>query len=540
MKWIGGALSLAHSSALAGPRLGWDPRRQPCVSVITCDGESKSVSLCELFQESEGLAAIAGGTPGETVAIVEFLLAVCFAAGECPASAGEWQRWVAERRGFTGAAAWLARQSDGDWDMFDPLHPLGQNALLRESFEQSATGTAQLVIERAGDYLQFFDRHHLEDGESLSAAEAFRAVLTQHVYAPYGRGRISGEKLGPAITNLATGRLLGRIRVVALGETVGETLRLNLYPYAGEAGGLNTSWTTGSVVRRTFEAKARPRMPRNPADLHSALGRSILLEGRLDEKQGPVVDRVLIGAGEVLELDPERDMKDAVLSRTTAGLVKPLWPSPSRALWQEAHALYAAVKDRQPGLYELLWSLPYERTGMDVPYQLWAVGLIANKTLPVTWVEGCFPYAPGMAEHLYLASSRGSRIAEFLAIALRRAALVASQTVHSAKAPADEAALVARYDARWRFWADAAEPFDKLLEKVADLDPDSPTAVVVELVTEYAKDLRDMAREQLVQRLESLPPNDRGYRARARAMERYEDDVAGDNAPAEIRELVGP
>ncbi|MFC8718200.1 type I-E CRISPR-associated protein Cse1/CasA [Kitasatospora sp. NPDC057198] len=506
--------------------------------VVTCAGESVSVGLCELFERSEELASIAGGTPGEAVAVLEFLLAVCFAAGEHPASAREWRERVEGRRGFGGAAAWLAGRADGDWDLFDPERPLGQNALLRESFEDSATGVAQLVIERTGDYLQFFDRHHLEDGGSLPAAEAFRAVLTQHVYAPYGRGRISGGKLGPAVTNLATGRLLGRIRVVALGATVGETLRLNLYPHAGETGRLNTTWTTGPVARRTFGAKAVPRAPQGPADLHSALGRSILLRGRLDGRHGAVVDRVLIGAGEVLELDPVRHLTDAVLVRTTAGAEKPLWPSPSRALWQDAHALYAAVKERLPGLYALLGSLAYEHEGMDVPYRLWAVGLIANKTLPVAWVEGCFPYAPGMAEHLYLASSRGSRIAEFLAARLKRAALVASQTVHPAKAPADEAALVARYDARWRFWAAAGETFDALLDTVADLGPRRPPGAAAGPVAAYAETLLATAREQLAQRLESLPPNDRGHLARSRAVRRFEDDLAADDAPAEIRELV--
>ncbi|MEV7217187.1 type I-E CRISPR-associated protein Cse1/CasA [Kitasatospora cineracea] len=506
--------------------------------MITCEGESKSVGLCELFECSEELAAIAGRTPGETVAVVEFLLAVCFAAGEYPAGADEWRGWVEGRRHFAGVAEWLAGQADGDWDLFDPERPLGQNALLRGSFEESATGVAQLVIERTGDYLQFFDQHHLEDGESLSAAEAFRAVLTQHVYAPYGRGRISGKELGAAVTNLATGRLLGRIRVVALGATVGETLRLNLYPWQGERGRLNTSWTTGPVTRRGFGAKAVPRVPQGPADLHSALGRSILLRGRLDAERGAVVDRVLIGAGEVLELDPGRHMTDAVLHRTAAGLEKPLWPSPTRALWQDAHALYAAVKERQPGLYALLGSLKYKHDGTEVPYQLWAVGLIANKTLPVTWVEGCFPYAPGMAEHLYLASARGSRIAEFLAARLKRAALVASRTMHPAKVPADEAALAARYDARWRFWAEAGQPFYELLDTVADLGPRQSPVAAAGPVAAYAETLLEAAREQLAQRLESLPPNERGYQARSRAVNRFEDDLAADDAPAEIQELV--
>ncbi|MFJ8434758.1 type I-E CRISPR-associated protein Cse1/CasA [Kitasatospora sp. NPDC094019] len=538
---MGGDLPRTHHPVPVEQRLGWDPRREPCIPAVTSKGDVILLSLHELLHRSDDLVGIDCRTAGETVAVIEFLMAICFASRNCPATSEEWADWIRDERSLQPAAGWLMGEPDEHWDLFHPDTPLGQNSLLAVSFEESGTGTAQLVIERAGDYNQLFDHHHLEDGEPLLAADAFRAMLTQHVYGPYGRARISGDKLGSAITHMATSRLLGRIRVVPLGRTLGETLRLNLYPPpGGDPGRVNTSWTSGTVVRRTFEKRPDPRVPEGPADLHSALGRSVLLHPARAAGGAIVVDRVLIGSGETLDLDPELHLQDAVFSRTVGGELKPLWPSPTRALWQEAHALYSAVKDAQPGLYARLRSLGtrgVRRRGE--PFQLWAVGLVANKSLPVSWTDGHFPYAPAMEASLYRASRRGSRIAEYLAWSLKRAAIRASETVHSA-ARADEARQVARFDAREKFWPGAAKPFEHLLDAVIDAgydDPDTsdPEGLVEEPLRDYTRTLTDLARTHLVHRLDTLPPNQRGFLARAEALKRFDDDISHPKAPAELR-----
>ncbi|MFD7878295.1 type I-E CRISPR-associated protein Cse1/CasA [Streptomyces sp. NPDC059766] len=518
----------------AGHRLSWDPRRKPCIPTITADGATAHHSLCALLAQADELAAVDCASPGETIAVIEYLIAICFAAGTSPSSDKEWRTWIVDQHDLAPAAAWLDSQPDESWDLFHPELPLVQNSQLIGDLAESGTGTAQLVIEHAGDYNQHFDHHHLELDNPLPAADAFRATLTQHVYGPYGRARMSGTRLGAKVTNLAAGRLTGRIRVVALGKSLGETLRLNLYPSDGPADFLNTSWTTDGTDRRTFKEKPKPREPRSSADLHSALGRSVLLRPARGLGGQIVVDRVLIGAGELLELDPDRHLQDAVFKQAN-GARKPLWPSPSRALWQEAHALYSAVvSEQRTGLYARLWSLPYERKGIGAPYQMWAVGLLTNKTLPVAWTHGTYPYAPGMAGHLYRASRRGSHIAEYIADTLKNAAIVAAEIAFPAMRAADEAGQVARLDARWAFWPAAEAPFHELLDEVVDRGPEDDDPVSEPLV-DYARGLLSTARTQLLQRLDTLPPNDRNHRARARAERLFDADTSGDRAPAELR-----
>ncbi|MEV0266590.1 type I-E CRISPR-associated protein Cse1/CasA [Streptomyces sp. NPDC050617] len=519
----------------AGQRPSWDPRFKPCIPTVSTAGATAHHSLRGLFAQADDLAALDCASPGETVAVIEYLLAICFASGTCPSSDEDWRAWILDHRSLAPAAKWLADQPEESWDLFHPTEPLAQNSQLAPDLRESGTGTAQLVIEHAGDYNQHFDQHHLELDNPLPAADAFRATLTQHVYAPYGRARMSGQRLGAKVTNLAAGRLTGRIRVIALGQTLGETLRLNLYPPDGPGEPLNTSWTTAGFERRTFKEKPKPRVPRSSADLHSSLGRSVLLRPARGPHGQAMVDRVLIGAGEVLEPDPARHLQDAVYSETTNGMSKPLWPSPSRALWQQAHALYSAVRDDRTGMYARLRSLlPYGRTGPRATYQLWAVGLLANKTLPVIWTHGAYPYAPGMEAHLYRASRRGSDIAEYIARILKNAAIVAAETAFPAVRAADEAGQVARLDARYAFWPAAEDPFHELLDEVIDRGLDDDDPVSAPLVA-YALELMNTARAQLLQRLDALPFSDRNHRARARAVRLFEAAMSGERAPAELR-----
>lgn len=523
-----------------GLRPRWDPRESPCIPVLTLDDRLVEMSLVELLHDADDVRSVEGGTPGEKVAVIEFLLAVCYASGTYPESAERWPAWVDQRDALRPAAEWLARRPEDEvWDLFHPVEPLGQNALLAPFIHEHGAGPAQLVIERVGDYNQFFDHHHLEHPSPLPVAQAFRAMLTQHVYGPAGRARISGkETLGATLTNLAATRLGTRIRVIALGDSLGETLRLNLAPVAGPPGMLNRTWTAGKE-RRGFTAKPSGRAVTGPADLHSALGRSILLR---PTPAGDHVDRVLLGAGELLALTKEH-LQDAVYAKRADGTSKPLWPSATRAVWREAHALYAAVSEArsEPGgndggtLYRRLALFPAEDVAPEPGQQparrveLWAVGLVAKQTTAIAWVDGTFPFAPGLEARLYLASYRGSAVAEFVAAALYKAAYAAWRVVYPNPKPTDKNSQIARFDARGRHWEATREPFDVLMEETT-LGEDVHASL-----HEYAVTVATAARRFLAECLDPLPRNSQGAKARAAALRRFDEELTAPKAPAEIR-----
>ncbi|WP_240507495.1 type I-E CRISPR-associated protein Cse1/CasA [Streptomyces kanamyceticus] len=523
-------LSETQPSPSAAVRPRWDPRRDACLPALTSAGEHAPVSLVHALHHADELLAISAATPGETVALLEYLLAICYAADAYPATVEDWLDWIHRRVPLTEAANWLQERPDEHWDLFHPTEPLGQNALLAPYLNEHGAGPAQLVIEHVGDYNQFFDHHHLEHPTPLAADAAFRAMLTQHAYGPSGRARISGKKtLGDALTNLALGRLAGRIRVIALGETLGDTLRLNLVPTEQAPGRFNRTWTVAPEPRRGFVTKPRGRQIDGPADLHTILGRSILMRPAITREGQPAVDRVLLAAGELLEPLPHHHMQDAVYATTTSEAAKPLRPSASRALWREAHALYAAVADRDHGrdLYDRLARLPSLRLN------LWAVGLLAKQTTAVTWVSDTFPFIPGRESELRYAAKRGSVIAEYIAASLSKAAYVAWTVTYPNPKPADKAAQIARFDAQPEHWAHAQEPFHVLLEETAAAEDEDQ---VHEALVEYAHIVAAGAKGFLRNRLDSLPANSRGFRARAEAIRCLERDLTKPAAPDELTE----
>jgi CRISPR system Cascade subunit CasA len=500
--------------------------------VVTTSGEHTAVSLSDALRRADDLHAVACTTAGENVALLEYLLAICYVSGTFPRTTDDWISRVEDSTSLADAADWLDDRPDDHWDLFHPDDPLGQNSLLSPYLDGHGAGPAQLVIEHAGDYNQFFDHHHLEHPVPLPADAAFRAMLTQHAYGPGGRARISGKAtLGPALTNLAAGRLGSRIRVIVLGTTLGDTLRLNLAPTDGDPGRFNRTWTVSPIPRREFKAKPPGRQVDGPADLHSVLGRSILMRPTVTE-DGPAVDRVLLAAGELLEPLSPRHMQDAVYEKTTDGPARPLRPSRSRKLWQEAHALYAAVAEREhgPDLYDRLARLGDRR--LDRPLTLWAVGLIAKQTTVVAWVSDAFPFVPGREHQLRFAAERGSRIAEYVAACLSKAAYAAWSVAYPNPKPTDKNQQMARFDAREEHWAHTADPFHVLLEETAAAKDDDRVDTAL---FDYAAVLAKSARRFLTLRLDSLPANSRGYQARANALDRFENSLTGPPAPDELK-----
>lgn len=522
-------LSEVHPSPAVELRSRWDPRRQACVPALTTAGQSVSVTLVDALRDADQLLGISATTAGETVTLLEYLLAVCYASGNYPKTVDDWLDRVYDSSPLTDAADWLDSRPDEHWDLFHPVEPLGQNALLAPYLNAHGAGPAQLVIEHAGDYNQFFDHHHLEHPAPLPADVAFRAMLTQHAYGPGGRARISGkETLGPTLTNLAAGRLGTRIRVIALGETLGDTLRLNLMPRDGAPGRFNRTWTVAPQPRRGFLTKPSGRRVDGPADLHTVLGRSILMRPVITEDGQPAVDRVLLAAGELLEPLAAHHMQDAVYESGANGTTKPLRPSASRAMWREAHALYAAVAERDhgPDLYDRLARLSGRRL------HLWTVGLIAKQTTVVTWVADTFPFVPGRERALRYAAERGSLIAEYVASCLSRAAFVAWTVTYLNPKPADKSSQIARFDAQPEHWAHTAEPFHALLDDTAEAQSEDQVDAAL---VEYAAVLAEAAGRFLRNRLDSLPANSRGYQAQAQAVRRLESDLTGPKAPDELK-----
>ncbi|WP_259470941.1 type I-E CRISPR-associated protein Cse1/CasA [Streptomyces sp. 1114.5] len=489
--------------------------------------------MVELLRSADDFTALVSSTPGEEVAVLEYLMAIMYASACVPATPGAWHRWVQEGQSLEKAAEWLEGEPADHWDLFHPERPLGQNALLAPFMAGHGVGSAQLVIERTGDYNQFFDKVHLHDPEPMPPDAAFRAMLTQHAYGLGGRAMAKADWLGPQLTYQAVGRLGTRIRVLARGRTLGDTLRLNITPCApGDVGTFNYSWTDGRPgSRRAFRGRKVSRLPDGPADLHSFLGRSILLrpalvDGRL------VVDRVLRAAGELLDPLAPVHLQDAVLvpGRKDGG-PEALRPSEDRALWRESHAVYAATFKADPELAK--GTDLYDRLARvrDRRVDLTAVGLISRQATATAWVSDTFPYVPGREKQLKWAADEGSLICEFAAKALYAAAAVARDEAYPNPKPSDKASLLRRFHAEPELWAGAADHFSVLIAEVSDgIDAgEGPLA-------DFGREIHELTWRVLRARLTSLPPGGRGMNARAKAESQLKRKLASSACPPYLKE----
>lgn len=499
----------------------FDPRKQGCLPALTRPPHQRSITvgLVDALGHADEIAELAGATPGENVAMVEYLLALLYASGHVPATEEQWEAWVLDEQSLEPAAEWLAAQPDEHWNLFDPVRPLGQNAMLAPFIDEHGVGPAQLAIEQAGNYHQFFDRNHLHVPEPMPVTTAFRHLLTQMVYGPGGNAMVRPQWIGRGLFPQSVARLGGRLRVLATGPTLGETLRLNLIPTpAGRLGTFNQSWTDGSP-RRDFKGAKAERSPNGPADAHSFLCRSILLHPTVARDGNLAVDKVLMGAGDVPRQGPHL-LDDAVTMQTSKG-PKALQAREDRDLWREAYALYAAVADQHKGndLYSRLAMLHGRRINLRT------VGLIAKQSKVIAWVSDCFPLVPGREPSQWEAAKNGSEICEYIAKSLYLAADKARLIAYPNTKPSDRTGLLARFNAAPEMWGGAAEPFHRLLDAVTEGTDPTPA------ITEFSATMIALSRAALDNRLQSLPPNGRGRQARVLAQATLRNHMTATKAP---------
>ena len=76
----------------ADERPRWDPRVHTLIRAFTLDGAVVGQPLTNLFSQADALTDVDGDTPGEKAAVIEFLLALCYASGTYPTSSEEWKR----------------------------------------------------------------------------------------------------------------------------------------------------------------------------------------------------------------------------------------------------------------------------------------------------------------------------------------------------------------------------------------------------------------------------------------------------------------
>jgi len=192
----------------------------PWIPCISATGGTEELSLRETLLRSHRLRAIAGDSPLVTAALYRLLLAILHRVFG-PEDADPWAvLWKAESWDETVLNRYLDTWKPR-FDLFDAEHPFYQAPDKRVKKPKS---TISLSHDRAsGNNPTLFDHHTEEVGETLTPAQAARFLLTAQAY---GLAGLSGIE-----QNFTDGTLASGIVFLVQGDTLRQTLLLNMLPY---------------------------------------------------------------------------------------------------------------------------------------------------------------------------------------------------------------------------------------------------------------------------------------------------------------------
>lgn len=439
----------------------------PWIPCETAAGERVELGIRDALVRAHELRSVADPSPLVTAALHRLLLAVlhrCFG----PADVASWKALHAAGR-FDAATidAYLGR-----WrhrlDLVHPETPFYQvrglpdadDALTCMLAERSAWGPGVAVFEHRPEAWE----------DALTFAEAARALVTFHAYAPAGLVRKPGEP-----TSASAGPLQRGLVVLAQGRSLFETLLFNLLVYDDErplpARDDAPSWECDPLPRQLERADEPRRAVRGWLDLLTWQSRRVELKVRGDRVTG-MIRRV----GQGLGGDVPRDPMMAWRRHEKWGLV-PLVLDPERAFWRECHTLFQTQHHRDIERPAVLGQLARDEVatvvGRERRFALMVCGLAADKAsilmvraehLPVSPKLLADPALGEIVEDVLQVAEAVEKLLEGATWTLARHALSVGEREPAAK---DIRSLMDELGTGLRYWAVLRGGFDSFLDGLA-------------------------------------------------------------------------
>lgn len=197
---------------------------EPWIPVRSSDGKLKLVNLQTVLVEAHLFERIEDPSPLVVAAIHRFLLAVLHRALEGPRDGAEAIEWLKQGRFSSKQIDSYLNSWRHQFDLFNPDRPFYQVADL--TLEISRKPWTFLLPERSwGNKPLLFDHTRHDEPPHADPAEAARALLAHQTFVLGGLLRILG------VTSAPDAPAARAALVVPLGETLFETLTLNLEEY---------------------------------------------------------------------------------------------------------------------------------------------------------------------------------------------------------------------------------------------------------------------------------------------------------------------
>lgn len=397
---------------------------QPWIPCTKQDGTLAEVSLRTLLEDAHNLRAICCETPIITAAVLPVVLALLHRVFG-PKGMQEWkQLWNGGVFPQQPLEDYFARW----YDRFDLFHP--ERPFFQVRDERLAPKSTLYLAESIANSDTLFN-HLLEEAATpLGPAQAARLLLTAQFF------RLGGGVTGKTTPNLIDGSLARGVLFFANGNSVFETLVLNLVPYPSEY-----------IMRYT--AADRPVWEDGDPMLSRKPGKDILNiapRGYLDYltwqtfhitlwPQEDAAGQIIVPQATIIPVARLDDADLSPLKRYYRASEEEAWRflyfNPDKALWRDYHSLLALDdgKVKPPAVVD--WLAELANRGFIPEHQrlqLTAIGMLAEKAKPIFYRQEHMPLPStllGNATAGYIisqATADAEKVASGLRVALNRLA----------------------------------------------------------------------------------------------------------------------
>jgi CRISPR system Cascade subunit CasA len=354
----------------------FDLIKEPWIPYLTNDGQGE-MSLVDVLTQAHKIREILGDSPPVTIALHRLLLAILHRVYRGPQSSDEWKQMY-DAGSFDEAKIRQYFEKFADrFDLFHATYPFYQTTAVRDKVDK---GTVIKLYLHSSNNATLFDHTTVLNPRELSPAESARLLVMIQAFDTGGlitgdNGRDSA-KAAPLIQSA-----IALIR----GETLFETLMLNLHRYCGEDQAPFPfvededlpAWERDQPTSRSS------RQPDGPVDLLTWQSRSVLLKPEEDLSGKIVVRKSAVLAGYSFPDGMEIHRKETMIAfeKDNKGEVKPVCFNESRGLWRNSLSLFhtASSDAHRPRTFDWLSTLRaaghFKRARLPVDFY----GLVADK-----------------------------------------------------------------------------------------------------------------------------------------------------------------
>lgn len=363
-----------------------DERWIPCIRAE--DGQTVILSLRDTLAQSHTLYDIAGDTPLQTAALYRLLIAILLRVYRpTAADFGVWREmWRSPTWDMARINAYLDEQKP-KFDLFDGERPFYQS----DSDDKRAVRKSAVPLKYGTGFRHnpLFDHDNDVRGLALTPPEAARNLLAVQAFGLAGdRGMLTDAPWAKGVVFFVQG------------NTLKETLFLNLLPYPDENGGDRfPDWESDQPSWEIAEPfTERKGQPLGYLDLLTWQNHKVMLfPERIHDQL--LVREVKFGGGLRIAKDLMDPMKFNLKNEKFENGFKPLAFEESRGLWANSYALFARMNMRRettswpPLAFNWLHGLVEQRLiESHLVYRCKAMGLSKNKGKVEYLREERFPF----------------------------------------------------------------------------------------------------------------------------------------------------